>query len=78
MLQSSMQVTPTKLELKMASGMSSAPETVKAAELACEQCLSGLHAEVAEDCLRVLVNRVAGQAEAGGRLLVRVALQQTT
>jgi small ligand-binding sensory domain FIST len=39
-----MQVTPTKVELKMAGGLSTAPETVRAAELACEQCLSGLQA----------------------------------
>src|SRR5437773_1644675 len=43
-LQSPVQVTPTKLELKMACGVSSTPETVKAAEQACEQCLEGLQA----------------------------------
>jgi small ligand-binding sensory domain FIST len=38
------QVTPAKVELKMASGLSALPDTIRAAEQACEQCLAGLEA----------------------------------
>jgi small ligand-binding sensory domain FIST len=38
------QVTPAKLELRMSSGLSALPDTARAAEQACEQCLAGLEA----------------------------------